>query len=154
MVVEGRQMRMDLVLHFVTGRVWVDVSIVNPQVKSYVGKKGRDRREKDKEAKWSKLSKDNGCRFVPFVMDTFGALGEQAIGLLSLIAKEAYDTRTHRIFDNPKVWMGKYRRAIVERLSVALAHANSAMIDEACLKSKLPGASTQALYKGLRRLWW
>ena len=65
MVVEGRQKRMDLVLYFSNPvrRVWVDVSVVNPQVVSYIGRDGIDDREKAKVARWSGAASDLGIEF-------------------------------------------------------------------------------------------
>ena len=77
MVVEGRQKRMDLVLYFSNPvrRVWVDVSVVNPQVVSYIGRDGIDDREKAKVARWSGAASGLGIEFLPFVVDSFGKFG-------------------------------------------------------------------------------
>jgi hypothetical protein len=80
---------MDLVLHFPTGRVWVDVSIVNPQAKSYVGCDGKERREREKQGKWGMHAIKLKVTFVPFILDTFGAMGVLASKLLARIAGSA-----------------------------------------------------------------
>ena len=84
MVVEGRQKRMDLVLYFSNPvrRVWVDVSVVNPQAEAYVGRNGIVARENAKLARWRAAASDAGVEFLPFVVDTF----EKSCGVGVLLA--------------------------------------------------------------------
>jgi len=154
MVIDGTQKRMDLVLHFATGRVWVDVSIVNPQAKSYVGCDGRERREREKQGKWAMHAMKQNVMFVPFILDTFGAMGGLAKKLLARIAASARHCTPIPVGSNPAVWVGKYRREIVERLTVALAYANHCMIEEAAMKAVSPNVDVSERYKGLRKMWW
>lgn len=154
MVIEGRQMRMDLVLHFSTGRQWVDVSIVNPQRPSYVEKDATKAREGAKRAKWGTLAKDNNVGFSTFAMDTFGRLGEEAIAVLEKISHHAFLNTPYQTMESPEVWEGKYRRELVVRLSVALGHANYCIVEEASLKSMRSYISTAAMYRGLKQKGW
>ena len=154
MVINGTQKRMDLVLHFPTGRVWVDVSIVNPQAKSYVGYDGKERREREKQGKWGVHATKLKVTFVPFILDTFGAMGVLASKLLARIAGSARHCTPIPLGTNPAVWIGKYRREIVERLTVALAYANHCMIEEAAMKAVSPNVDVNEMYKGLRKMWW
>ena len=88
MVVEGRQLRMDLVLYFSNPvrRGWVDVS-VNPQAPWYVGEDAVVYREKTKRLRLSEAASEAGIEFCPFVVDTFGKFGEGAKSVLDAIAE-------------------------------------------------------------------
>jgi hypothetical protein len=154
MVIEGKQMRMDLVLHFSTGRKWIDVSIVNPQRPSYVDKDATKAREGEKRAKWGELAKENNVGFSAFVMDTFGRLGEEATATLEKIAHYACLNNPYPTMDSPEVWEGRYRRELVVRLSVTLGHANYCIVEEAGLKSMRSYISTAAMYRGLKEKGW
>ena len=155
MVVEGSQKRMDLVLHFPGERVWVDVTFVNPQASSYVGRDGLLQREKDKLSKWVGEARRAGVRMVPFVIDTFGTLGEQAVDFLRKLSEHAWATNPHLTVDvaDPLKWMGNYRRSMVVEIGKVVANANHAIIDEACIKAVRPRAPTQSLYRALFRLY-
>ena len=154
MVIEGSQMRMDLVLHTSAGRVWVDVSIVNPQCPSYVKADATKAREGEKRGKWKKLASERGVAFKPFVMDTFGRLGEEAIALLKTIARSACMNNPEPIMGDPRAWEGRYRRDLVVRLSVSLAQANYCIVEENLLKSTRAYISTAAMYRGLKKRGW
>ena len=67
MVVEGRQRRMDLVLYFSNPvrRGWVDVSVVNPQAPSYVGKDAVVCREKPSVRGGARRRARQGLSFAP-----------------------------------------------------------------------------------------
>ena len=155
MVVEGSQKRMDLVLHFPGERVWVDVTFVNPQASSYVGRDGLLQREKDKLSKWVGEARRAGVRMVPFVIDTFGTLGEQAVDFLRKLSEHAWATNPHLTVDvaDPLKWVGNYRRSMVVEIGKVVANANHAIIDEACIKAVRPRAPTQTLYRALFRLY-
>ena len=56
------------------------------------------------------------------MIDTFGALGEEAQELLTIIAAKACENNRYafEITDGgPAVWERKYRRKLVERISVS-----------------------------------
>jgi hypothetical protein len=152
MVLENSQRRMDLVLHLPAGRVWVDASVVNPQAPSYI-KKGaaaaRQEREKAKCTSWLSSKRGQNIKFMPFVVDTFGGLGDSAMAVLEIIAKQAYYSSPLPVFVDPAAWQGKYRRAIIEKISITVAHANSCMIEEALIKARRPEAKSTGIYSGL-----
>ena len=154
MVVEGRQRRMDLVLYFSNPvrREWVDVSVVNPQAPSYVGKDAVVCREKAKRSRWSEAASKAGIEFCPFVVDTFGKFGEGAKSVLDAIAEAALQSFPFPIGTSPAHWKGTFVRGCMERLAVALAHANSFIVEEASLKAINPRASASQIYRGLGKL--
>ena len=76
-----------------TGVVWLDVSVVNPLVTSYLDDTNHLKtREKQKIAKYVTHASGANARFVPFIVDTFGAIGKQAAEFLKLIAQKAWRT--------------------------------------------------------------
>ena len=150
MVVEGKQKRMDLVITLPTGRVWIDVSFVNPLAPSYLSDKDpKATREKAKVAKWGNDARRRGVSFIPFIIDTYGGIGKQAKEWLGEIAKAAA-TRNMVEIDSrditPATWQGQYRWELVSQIGVAVAHANYCMMEEAALKSEWPRAPTRRLY--------
>ena len=74
-------------------RCMVDISIIHTASPSYVkdGKKGRfaAEREKDKERKYGDYASECGFELVPFVLESHGKLGAQAIALLHTLAEES-----------------------------------------------------------------
>ena len=150
MVVEGRQKRMDLVIYTPGGRVWIDVSIVNPLVKSYIKEKDATKvRETQKIDRWDKDAKRNGTRFIPFIVNTFGGLGPQAKGWLEEIASAAMHRNIADIDSRGislKAWQGQYRWGLAGRIGAAIAHANYCMVEEAKIKSEFQKAPTRILY--------
>ena len=154
MVVEGRQKRMDLVLHFATGRMWIDVSIVNPQAPAYVKTDATSAREKEKRTKWGEEARERNVGFKAFVLDTFGKVGGEALEVLKTIAHHAYINSPNPIMQSPQRWEGEYRRELVVKLCCALAHANHCIIEESGLKCFKPYTSTAAMYRGLLRKRW
>ena len=100
------------------------------------------------------LARNLGVQFVPFILDTFGAMGDLATKLLARIAGSARHCTPIPVGTDPAVWIGKYRRGLVERLTVALAYANHCMIEEAAMKAVSPSVDVSEMYKGLRKMWW
>ena len=72
MVVEGKQKRMDIVITLPTRRVWIDVSIINRH------KDPKSSREKAKTSNWGVHAEQRGVEFIPFIVDVYGGIGEQA----------------------------------------------------------------------------
>ena len=73
MILEGSQKRMDIVVTLATGRVWVDVSVVNPLASTYVNDKTPlVTRQKQKKGKYGNIARERGVRFIPFIVSTFG----------------------------------------------------------------------------------
>ena len=92
MILEDSQKRMDVVVTLASGRVWVDVSVVNPLIDSYLNDKNPlVTRQKQKQAKYGEHARKLRVRFIPFVVSTFGGLGPMATELLQWIAAAAYD---------------------------------------------------------------
>ena len=147
MVIEGEQKRMDIVITLTTGRVWVDVSLVNPLAPSYLRSKDpKTTREKAKDKKWSDHARSNGIEFIPFIVDVYGGIGEQAKKWLGQIARAAairnmVDIGSRGI--TPATWQGQYRWELVSQIGAAVAHANHCMMEEAALKSEWPRAPTR-----------
>ena len=152
LVVEGRQLRMDLIIHFPSGDWWVDVSVVNPQAESYVMNDAKNMREREKQGKWGRWAAARELRFLPFVVDIFGGLGKLASELLASLAKSAFLAYPHPIKQNMSVWQGRWKRHAAEWVGVVLAHAQSGMIQENAIKSAQPGTSVRSLYTRSYRL--
>ena len=150
MVVEGKQKRMDLVITLPTGRVWIDVSFVNPLAPSYLSDKDpKATREKAKVTRWGNDARRRGVTFVPFIIDIYGGIGGQAKEWLGEIAKAAAIRNMVEIDSRditPATWQGQYRWELVSQIGAAVAHANYCMVEEAALKSEWPRAPTRMLY--------
>jgi hypothetical protein len=162
-VVGGSQKRMDIVIYLPQGeRMWIDVSVVNPEAPTYLGKKDAavEIREKEKNAKWRKLAKERGIEFIPAVIDIYGGSGAGFESILQYIALKAMSTQTYISTSSPPIWKGMYVSLLRQRLSTTLAYGNYLMIEEACLLAQtgsrrgLGGQSNAAvhkLYKGFQR---
>jgi hypothetical protein len=155
MVVDGTSMRMDIVVTLPTEVLWIDVSIINPEMATYLGKAkcAHQLREQEKIYKWEKHATTAGASFFPFVMETYGALGERADNLLLTIAQKAQQAYPYPLPTSIPVWVGQYKRQLKVQLAVALAHANHLMVEEACGKSTVAGWSqrnTSSLYSSFR----
>src|SRR6185312_13001076 len=80
--------RPDAIVVSSLSKYMIDVSIVNPTSPSYVTtaaamKKGTpEYREKWKREKYGTLPESQGCVFVPFVLDSYGAMGKEASDFL------------------------------------------------------------------------
>ena len=129
-------------------REWVDVSVVNPQASSYVGKDAVVCREKAKRW-WSEASKA-GIEFCPFVVDTLGKFGEGAKSVLEAIAEKALQSFSFPIGTSPAHWKGTFVRGCMERLAVALAHANNFIVEEASSQTPVDLRSTSPWIDGLQ----
>ena len=151
MVVEHSQKRMDIVVTLPTGVVWLDVSVVNPLVKSYLDDTNHMKtREKQKIAKYSTHASGANARFVPFIVDTFGAIGKQAAEFLKLIAQKAWDNRVIAATSSMEHAVGQYRWRLVQRLGAAIAHTNSSMVEEVRVRATHHHASTRVIYAAAR----
>jgi hypothetical protein len=147
MILEDSQKRMDLVVTMFTGRLWVDVSVVNPLKDEYVRDKHHLRtRERQKVAKWGEHARRANARFVPFVIDTFGALGEQAKEFLQDIAGKAWERGVIPPSTSVEHAMGQYRFKLTQRLGAAMAHTCSNMIEEARVRATHHHANTHIIY--------
>ena len=150
MVVEGKQKRMDIVITLPTRRVWIDVSIINPLAPSYLRHKDpKSSREKAKTSNWGAHAEQRGVEFIPFIVDVYGGIGEQAKKWLGELAKVAARRNMVDIIGRditPDTWQGQFRWELVSQIGAALAHANYCMVEEAAIKSEWPRAQTQGLF--------
>ena len=151
MVVEHSQKRMDIVVTLPTGVVWLDVSVVNPLVTSYLDDTNHLKtREKQKIAKYTTHASGANARFVPFIVDTFGAIGKQAAEFLKLIAQKAWENRVIPATTSMEHAVGQYRWRLVQRLGAAIAHTNSNMVEEVRVRATHHHASTRVIYAAAR----
>lgn len=80
--------RPDAHVYFAQDNVMIDVSVIHPAAPSYARSGAASYlgacrlREKHKEAKYRDVTREEEARFVPFVMETFGAMGTQASSFL------------------------------------------------------------------------
>ena len=136
-VIGGSQKRMDIVIYQPSGeRIWIDVSVVNPEAPSYLGKTDAavEIRGKEKQAKWSKLAKERGIEFIPAVFDVYGHAGAGLESILQFIATKAMGSQVYTTVTNkPLAWMGMYASLLRQRLASTLGYGNFLMIEEACL---------------------
>ena len=151
MVLEGSQKRMDVVLMLPTGRVWIDVSVVNPLIATYITDPSPlDTREKQKVGKWGNLARTQRVRFVPFIVSTFGGLGPKALEFLGFIASEAFQKGLITTSTSMEHAVGQYRAGLAQRVGVAVAHANSCMVGEVRARAVNPRFKTGPLYSALQ----
>ena len=151
MILEGSQKRMDVVLTLPTGRVWVDVSVVNPLIATYINDPSPLRtREKQKVGKWGNKARTNRVRFVPFVVSTFGGMGPQASEFLKFIANEAFQKGLITSTTSMEHALGQYRWGLTQRVGVAVAHANSCLVEEVRARAIHPRANTRPLFTALQ----
>ena len=150
MVVEGKQKRMDIVITLPTRRVWIDVSIINPLAPSYLRHKDpKSSREKAKTSNWGAHAEQRGVEFIPFIVDVYGGIGEQAKKWLGELARVAARRNMVDIISRditPDTWQGQFRWELVSQIGAALAHANYCMAEEAAIKSEWPTAQTRGLF--------
>jgi hypothetical protein len=88
--------RPDIHAFFADDRVMIDVCVAHPSAPSRLGLSAGTAlryREAEKKRAYDGLAASAECRFVPFAMESFGALGPSAIGFLRTLvsyAKESY----------------------------------------------------------------
>ena len=90
--------------------MWIDVSIISPLAPSYLRHKDpKTSRENAKTANWGVHAKQRGVEFIPFIVDVYGGIGEQAKKWLGELAKVASGQRRKRGGSLPQC--GRERRA-------------------------------------------
>ena len=150
-VVAGTQMRMDVVVYTAMGKLWIDVSVVNPLAASMLSSKDPiSDRERVKRQKWSGHAEQLGAKFMPFALNVYGGLGVAAhciIGLLANGALRAYPYA--RVCSKPR-WLNAHRAQSVQRIVAALAHLNELSVEEAVTKAS--GVRARNLFKGIQQL--
>ena len=151
MVVDGTRKRMDIVIILPRKCIWIDVSVINPCLPAYAKKNALQIRAGEKIAKWNPHASTRGYEFVPAIFDVFGAVGSQLTIFLTKIAEKARATLPYPIDKSAVAWAGAYRRELVCRLAVALAHGNHLMVEEAIMRARDQPGSTASNFNGLRR---
>jgi hypothetical protein len=119
--------RPDAIVASHTVRYMIDVSVINPTAKSYLPTgKYAAHREKQKTKRYKQLARSEGCEFVPFVMESYGAWGEEATNFLRKISDEySSDEEEAAAF---------YRRAVCA-LSFALQSGNAHVAGVGCIRT-------------------
>jgi hypothetical protein len=107
-------------------------------------------REKQKIAKYTTHASGANARFVPFIVDTFGAIGKQAAEFLKLIAQKAWENRVIPATTSMEHAVGQYRWRLVQRLGAAIAHTNGNMVEEVRVRATHHHASTRVIYAAAR----
>ena len=152
MILEGSQKRMDIVITLATGRVWVDVSVVNPLTSTYLNDKSPlVTRQKQKKSKYGDLARERGVRFIPFIVSTFGGLGPLAAEFLKWVANEAHGKGLIATSSGVEHAVGQYRWGLTQQIGVAIAHANCCMVQEARARAINPKAKTSALFEAVQK---
>jgi hypothetical protein len=152
MILEGSQKRMDIVVTLASGRVWVDVSVVNPLIASYLNDKNPlVTRQKQKQEKYGVHARNLRVRFIPFVVSTFGGLGPLAAEFLKWIAVQAFEKGLIVATSGAEHATGQYRWGLTQRVGVAIAHANSCIVQEARARAVHPKTKTTALFAAVLR---
>jgi hypothetical protein len=152
MILEGSQKRMDIVVTLASGRVWVDVSVVNPLITSYLNDKNPlVTRQKQKQEKYGVHARNLRVRFIPFVVSTFGGLGPLAAEFLKWIAVQAFEKGLIVATSGAEHATGQYRWGLTQRVGVAIAHANSCIVQEARARAVHPKTKTTALFAAVLR---
>jgi hypothetical protein len=116
------RLRPDLTVLTSQGRFLVDVATVCTSAPSYedsTAEAQRQRRERSKHAKYDWIARNENSTVVPFVVDSYGALGKEATQFLNTLATEA----GIRIGADVGPWKARARA----RLLTAL-HAGNALL--------------------------
>ena len=136
MVDENSSNRMDLVLF--PSQEWFDVTVVNPLAPTYLDaaqeEGGADRRRTEaKNLKYKHLAQEKGKKFSAAVFEATGRRGKGAVALLERIAQAALSRTDRDVSTEGKeqVFKGMFIREVTQHLSVAMAHCNALIIEEA-----------------------
>jgi hypothetical protein len=118
--------RPDIHTFFPDDKVMIDVCVVHPSSPSYLpGSLGSAlrHRENEKVTSYKTLADENGCRFVPFVVESYGTLGTFASNFIQdlvTLAKESYSSTF-----SPSI--------AVSSLSIVLQKGNAEMLMQGCV---------------------
>jgi Reverse transcriptase (RNA-dependent DNA polymerase) len=123
---QGREVRDQPDAEFIShlGVTLVDVSVVHPLSASYIRRTVTPlacaiQRERAKTSKYAALTKDQGARFMPFVFESYGALGGVGERFISSLAEEAEAN------SNGGVSSSAFNKMARTALSVALQTGNA-----------------------------
>ncbi len=118
-------LRPDIQIHFPTGPVLVDGSITHPLSKSYVNMaaitslSAAAAREHIKHLKYDALAVEEKSTFIPFVMETFGGYGKEALKFISRLGRGYSD------FQYSPAPRGQFSKQLFNALSICLQKGNS-----------------------------
>ena len=93
----------------------------------------------------------DGFTFIPFVINVFGGMGNSAASVLQYLANQAFRNHAYNHVVNQDIWVGIKRSEISHRISSALAHTSSSLIDEALTRSQ--GERHHYMYRDVWRIY-
>jgi hypothetical protein len=134
---EGK--RPDATVHFAHENSMIDCSITHPSAPSFCqAAAGRalsaaSRREKQKIAKFGPLARAEGSRFVPFVLESFGSFGDQAIKYIREIRQNSIEPHATPITS----------AYMVRILAVCLQAGNAFTLLSGCLQAREWGTAVR-----------
>ena len=99
-------LRPDAQVFFPSATDELDVSITHPSCKSYASMGAKEylaakAREAVKHKKYDSQSSSNGAKFIPFVLETYGGFGKEALAFIKKLSKfytELSPTPVHESF--------------------------------------------------------
>jgi len=120
----------------------IDVSVVNPTSHSYIKSDASlkygttEKREQDKIEKYKALAEQRGCEFIPFVLESYGAWGKEALTFLR--------TLSYSYSEDEKAQSSFYRHA-VSTISIALQQGNAFISTLGNTRSHRPFTTTTTI---------
>ena len=117
--------RPDVHIYFPSSRTMVDVSVIHPGAKSYARRAhvplyAAHVRETAKSSKYKKVAESESAIFVPFVLETFGGFGTQALKFVSDVASMARENLS--LAQSEPDFRGSLVRCLAIALQVGNAH--------------------------------
>lgn len=119
--------RPDIHAFFPDDRVLIDLTVVHPAAPSSRASQpllAAKRREREKVSHYAALTAAEGCRFLPFVLETLGAFGPQASSFLRDLS--SYATESFLGCELPPARL----------LAVLLQKGNAEILAKGCLLSR------------------
>jgi len=117
--------RPDIQVHFPDGSCLVDASITHPAAKTYAPMGSTTPlsaaiyRERFKHRKYDIIAADEKSPFYPFVMETFGGFGPEALVFLSRLSK------SHSALSTSPAPKNAFRTHVIRALSICLQRGNA-----------------------------
>ena len=117
--------RPDVHIYFPSSRTMVDVSVIHPAAKSYARRAhvplfAAHTRETAKTSKYRKVAETESAFFVPFVLESFGGFGTQALKFVSDVASLAKENLS--LAQSEPDFRGSMVRSIAIALQAGNAH--------------------------------
>ena len=127
--------RPDVHIYFPSSRTMVDVSVTHPGAKSYVRRahvplSAAHSRETAKISKYRKVAEAESALFVPFVLETFGGFGTQALKFVSDVTSLAKENLSLGQAESD------FRGSMVRCLAIALQKGNAHVALSGALSSR------------------